>query len=97
MTEAEWQKRITDLCDVLGLRWHHETDSRRTREGFPDLVIVGNRVVFVELKTDSPKSKVTEAQRDWLLDIRGCGGEAYVWRPRQWDEVRQYLTDLARR
>ena len=97
MKESEWQQRITDLCDVLGLRWHHETDSRRTREGFPDLVIVGRRVVFVELKTDDRRSRLSPAQKEWLLGIRAAGGEAYVWRPSQWDEVREYLTDLARR
>ena len=43
MTEGDLQQRITDLCDWLHLKWHHETDSRRTRKGWPDLVIDGKR------------------------------------------------------
>lgn len=41
LTEAAFQQRITDYCDWLKLTWHHETDSRRSRAGFPDLVITG--------------------------------------------------------
>jgi hypothetical protein len=31
MTHAGLQKAVTDLCDWYGLRWHHDTDSRKTR------------------------------------------------------------------
>ena len=51
MTEAQWQSRVTDYCDLRRLRWFHSGDSRRDScAGFPDLVIVGpGGVVFLEL------------------------------------------------
>lgn len=79
ITEAQFQQQITDLCDWLGLRWHHETDSRKSKKGFPDLVICGQRLIFVELKSE--KGRVTKAQQEWLDDLRAAGIEAYVWRP----------------
>jgi hypothetical protein len=93
VTEAQWQQRITDLCDVLGLKWHHETDSRRSKKGFPDLVIVGLGVIFAELKTE--RGKVTADQQEWLDRLRDAGVEHYVWRPSDWDFVLARLTRLA--
>lgn len=58
MNEADFQRRVTDYCDHLGLKWHHETDSRRSKAGFPDLVIVGpGGVVFLELKANGAASR----------------------------------------
>lgn len=94
MNEAAFQKRVTDFCDWLKLRWHHETDSRRSRPGFPDLVIVGNRVIFVELKAE--KGRVSVEQAEWINSLRLAGVEAYIWRPSDWPEIQQRLTLLAR-
>lgn len=94
MTEAQWQRRITDLCDLLGLMWHHETDSRRSKKGFPDLVIAGpNGVIFAELKSNT--GKVSDAQQAWVRQINTGGGEAWVWRPTHWDLVMRRLYALA--
>lgn len=95
MNEAQWQQRITDTCDLYGLVWHHETDSRRSKAGFPDLVIVGNSTIFAELKTD--RGRVSTAQQFWLDRINEAGGEAVVWRPRDWDRVFLRLLGLSRR
>lgn len=95
MSEADFQQRITDLCDWLHLRWHHETDSRRSRAGFPDLVIVGYRTIWVELKSD--KGKLSFDQRGWLDDLRESGQEVYLWRPQDWEGARKVLFDLAGR
>jgi hypothetical protein len=88
MHESEWQLRITDYCDQLHLKWHHETDSRRTREGWPDLVIAGpGGIAIVELKTDEKRSKVSPGQKAWLdvlYDAPTTGVLVDVWRPRHW-------------
>lgn len=93
MTEAQLQQRITDLCDWLKLTWHHETDSRRSKAGFPDLVIVGNRVLFVELKSQS--GRLSRQQAEWINVLRGAGVEVHVWRPSDWPEIRVRLRVLA--
>jgi hypothetical protein len=94
VSEAEFQKRITDLCDWLHLKWHHETDSRKSKKGWPDLVIAGpNHVVFVELKTE--KGRVSTEQREWLDTLLNAGATVEVWRPSDWDRIQRILRRMA--
>jgi hypothetical protein len=58
---------------------YHTHDSRRSPSGFPDLVIVGDRVLYRELKT--AKGKVSDAQAAWLHALVLAGQDACVWRP----------------
>lgn len=96
MTEAQFQRRITDLCDWLRLKWHHETDSRRSKSGFPDLVIAGpGGVAFAEVKTE--KGRVTKGQSEWIEMLTLAGVPAYVWRPSDWEWVEEVLYNLAGR
>lgn len=99
MNEAEWQERVTDLCDHLRLKWHHETDSRWSKSGFPDLVICGpGGIIFAELKTDEKRSKVSPSQKQWLdvlEDAPTRGVHVRVWRPRHWAQVERELRLLA--
>lgn len=95
MTEVAFQQQVTDLCDLLGLRWHHETDSRRSKRGFPDLVIVGQRLIFAELK--SQKGRLSKEQRAWITDLMAAGVEAYVWRPSDLPTIIEVLHGLAGR
>ena len=70
---------VRRLCDDLGLLRYHTHDSRRSPSGFPDLVIVGDRVLYRELKT--AKGKVTDAQAAWLHALVLAEQDACVWRP----------------
>lgn len=95
MTEAQFQQRITDYCDWLHLKWHHETDSRKSKKGFPDLVIAGpGGVVFAELK--SAKGRVSKAQGEWIGVLDAAGARVRVWRPDDWHEVQRTLDSLTR-
>lgn len=86
MSEAQFQQRIIDYCQLRGLLVFHDNDSRRDRAGYPDLTIVGDHgVIFAELKTDT--GKLRPDQETWLLRLRRAGSTAYVWRPSQWDLV----------
>jgi hypothetical protein len=93
--EIDFQTKITDLCDLLGLKWHHETDSRKSKRGFPDLVIAGNEVIFAELKRET--GKVTTDQQQWYDRLRAAGANVFVWRPSDWAEVEAVLLRLAGR
>jgi hypothetical protein len=95
LPEAAFQRRITDLCDWLHLRYWHDTDSRRNVPGWPDLVIVGNGVVFVELKTE--RGRVRPEQQAWHDDLKRAGAEVYIWRPSHWDFITDRLHALAGR
>jgi hypothetical protein len=86
MSEAQFQQRIIDYCELRGLLVFHDNDSRKNRAGFPDLVIVGaHGVIYAELKTDT--GKLRPDQETWLLALRKAGANAVLWRPSMWDHV----------
>ena len=95
MTESEFQQTVTDLCDWQRVRWHHEVDSRRSKRGFPDLVLVGKRVIFVELKKQT--GRVSREQQEWLDSLEAAGQEAYVWRPSDLPQITKILREIALR
>lgn len=96
MTEAQLQQRITDYCDLLRLRWHHETDSRRSKAGYPDLSICGpGGFLFAEIKTDA--GRLRPEQTAWLDDLERAGIEAHCWRPMDWPHIEATLRRLADR
>ncbi|WP_228941815.1 VRR-NUC domain-containing protein [Nocardioides sp. Leaf374] len=97
LSEAVWQSRIVELALHLRLQVHHETDSRKTRKGWPDLAIAGpGGFVVAELKTDNDaRSKPTPEQQAWLDALTAADVRAYLWRPRHWDYVYALLLHLA--
>ena len=62
---------------------YHSYFSDRSEAGFPDLVLVRERVVFVELKT--MKGTISPKQREWYDALIAGGAEAYIWRPDAWN------------
>lgn len=90
ISEAEWQTAVLELAEMLGWSWHHETDSRRTKAGWPDLVLWRERIVFVELKKES--GRVSPAQAAVLDGLAAAGGEVYVWRPSDLPAVQRVLS-----
>lgn len=100
MKEAEFATRIEDTANLLHLRWHHETDSRRSKAGFPDYVIVGPYgILFLEIK--ATKGRVSPQQQAWIDDLAKAEPAndvdsqpcvlAYVAYPKDWSQV---LSDL---
>jgi hypothetical protein len=79
LDEASFQKAVTDLCDWYGLRWHHEVDSRKSKRGLPDLVIIGSQR---ELKADD--GKLRPDQNAWGGDLVASGSDWAVWKPEDW-------------
>ena len=59
-------------------------------KGFPDLVLVRERVlIFAELK--SQKGRVSKEQLGWLDAISPTCAGAYCWRPEDWNEIEWLL------
>ena len=86
MTETELLYAITSgskkrpgLCVRLGIRWYHAYDSRRSIPGWPDLVLVGNRIIFRELK--SATGILRPEQRDWRDRLQDADADWAIWRP----------------
>lgn len=68
------------LCRVIGVRYFHAYDSRRSVPGWPDLVLLGTRgLMFRELKTQS--GTLRPEQREWGNALRAVGANWDTWRP----------------
>ena len=88
-TERQWQAQVVNLATMLGWLTYHTHDSRGSEPGFPDLVLVRDRVVFAELKTE--KGRIRYEQTVWLERLRQAGSEVYLWRPSDLDKVTAVL------
>jgi hypothetical protein len=72
-TEKEFMQRVIVEADLQGWYSYHTYNSRRSREGFPDLVLVHpamRKIYFWECKRDVKSSKLTVAQAAWLKAIQ---------------------------
>lgn len=99
VSEAAWEKTVVDLAHLnswmvagfrpaqIGKSW--QTPVRHDAKGWPDLVLVRDRVIFVELKTN--KGRTRPEQVEWIGALKAAGQEVYVWRPSDWDEVVETL------
>ena len=90
MTEKAFQAEVVDIAKRLGWRVYHTYNSRRCEPGFPDLVLVRDRVLFRELKTE--KGKMRSAQEEWGQSFKTAEADWKVWRPSDMREIIQTLT-----
>lgn len=103
-TEAEFQRAVLDLAHLCGFTVahfrgvkvatrngiRHMTPVAADGKGFPDLVLVKDRVLFRELKTD--RGRLSEAQHEWMAVLEGAGADVDVWRPSDWARIERTLT-----
>lgn len=78
-SEAQFQQQVLDVAHLRGWWTHHEYDSRRGTPGWPDLVLVRERIVYAELKT--MRGRVSKEQKDVMARLQAAGAEVYLWRP----------------
>lgn len=79
MTENQLLAGVRARCKALGLLVYHTHLSTRSEPGYPDLTILGRKVLLRELKTEV--GKVTADQDQWLTGLAVVGQDADVWRP----------------
>lgn len=102
MTESDFLRQVLDLAAAYRWRTAHfrparTADGWRTPvagdgEGFPDLILVRERVIVAELKVG--RNQVTGPQRLWLIAFEAAGVAAYEWRhPDDWPEIERVLRD----
>lgn len=82
MSEYQWQSRVIAYAVLRGWRWYHTLDSRRSVPGFPDLVLVRDRIIFVELKRAD--GRLSADQQTWRDALVRAGAEWHCWRPHDW-------------
>lgn len=99
ITEHEWQKNVIDLAHLFGWKVAHFRPAQTTKgwrtpvaadgAGWPDLVLVRDRIVAAELKREG--GKVAPAQQEWLDALQAAGAETHVWRPSDLEQVAETL------
>jgi len=93
-TEKEWDTVLFQRAHGLAwqLGWtlnYHTYRSTRSPSGFPDRVIVRERVIYAELKKE--RGKPTAAQSEWLTGLTKAGAEVYLWLPHDLEEIAKIL------
>tara|TARA_R110000868_G_scaffold45454_3_gene150973 strand:- start:207 stop:620 length:414 start_codon:yes stop_codon:yes gene_type:complete len=73
------------LARTFGFACYHTLRSKGSQPGFPDWTLARERVVFLELKTET--GKVSDYQKEWLTAFNAAAVEAYVVRPRHFDAI----------
>jgi hypothetical protein len=98
--EAAFQQQVIQLARLRGWRVFHARKAQNSRgdwrtpvaadgKGFPDLVLVRDRVIFAELKTDT--GRIMASQIAWHEALEDAGAIVRVWRPRDWDQIAEAL------
>ena len=92
LTEAQFQTQVVQLARLHGWWTWHDLDSRRNQAGLPDLLLVREVVIWVELKTDT--GRVRPAQQECMDRLRKAGADVRLWRPKNWPEIVETLTGV---
>ena len=90
MTEKQFQTQVVMVAKANGWIVYHTYDARRSAPGFPDLVLVRDRVIYRELKTDT--GRVSQAQQEWGDALTKAGADFAIWRPRDRKAIIKELT-----
>lgn len=95
--EARFQNAVEGLASALGW-WHfHVINPRPQTAGLPDLILLRERLVFMELKATSlltgRTGKVRAAQERVIDMLQAAGQEVYVVYDDSdgWDLIKQVL------
>lgn len=97
MLEKELQAAVIDCARIFGWRIAHfrsvpvrrgsstvwQTPVQADGAGFPDLVLVRERVLFVELKVG--RNVLSTEQTAWINALRTAGEEARIWTDNDWE------------
>lgn len=92
MSEDDLLTSVLALCRALHLRTAHFRPAKTERgwrtavsgdgKGFPDLIIVGSRLIARELKAE--QGRLLPEQVAWRSALFGAGVDATEWRPSDW-------------
>lgn len=100
MLERDFQKQVIQLARLYKWKCAHFRPAMTKRgwvtpvaadgKGFPDLILVREKTIAVELKCG--KNKLSADQDEWLHWFSQAGIETFCWTPEQWDGLESILT-----
>lgn len=95
LTEKTWELQIIGtqnhpgVARQVGFRVYHTLRSKGSQPGWPDWVLVRERIVYLELKSET--GKPSQAQKEWIVALLNAGGEVYIARPRHLEPLAKIL------
>jgi hypothetical protein len=99
LTEDDLKATVIGMAQSFGWRVAHFRPARTEKgwrtpveadgKGWPDLVLVRDRVIYAELK--SARGRVSPDQEAWMSALREAGAEVHLWRPSDMDEIERVL------
>lgn len=100
VSEAQFQRQVIEFAQRLNWRVAHFRPAQNARgdwrtpvaadgKGFPDLVLVRERVLFVELKVNG--NKLAPDQVAWRDALQTAGANWHHWTPDDWPAIEQTL------
>lgn len=102
LTEAQFTNQVLEYAKLRGWRSAHFRPAHTTKgwrtavqgdgKGFPDLVLVRERIVWAELKVGN--NRLSPQQRAWVNALVAAGEEVYVWKPNDWAEIEEVLSEV---
>jgi hypothetical protein len=93
VSEEQLLRAVIGMAELLGWRCAHFRPAKTEKgwrtamsgaraKGFPDLVMVRERVLFRELKVG--RNKPSPEQSEWIEDLTAAGADAKVWTDKDW-------------
>ena len=89
MKEKAFQAHLIAYAKNKGWKVYHTYDSRKCEPGFPDLVLVRERILYRELKSE--KGRLTQTQKAWGDALTLAGANFKVWKPSMIQEIYEEL------
>lgn len=95
-TEQAFQRQVEDLAALLGWYTWHINLPQRSKAGFPDILAIRERVIWIELKVyrKGGRGKVMPEQKAFHDMLRAAGQEVYVfWDDSEdWERLKEVLS-----
>jgi hypothetical protein len=100
VSELDFQRQVIELARLFRWRVAHFRAAKTSKgwrtavqadgAGFPDLVLVRDRIVFAELKAE--RGRLSPEQAAWLEALGRVPGLAvHVWRPSDLEAIAEVL------
>lgn len=100
ISEAAFQAQVIHLAKLCGWRVAHFRPAQNARgdwrtpvaadgKGFPDLVLIREAVLFVELKVG--KNRLTPDQKAWRDALKAAGANWHLWTEDDWPAIETTL------
>ena len=93
MNEGQFYKQVEKIALDKGWELYHAPFNKGAlrQPGFPDLVLVREKVLFRELKTE--RGELSRMQKKWINKLKKAGADVKVWRPSDLEEIKIELED----